>query len=96
MLGVDKITTKEPLQWGFNGWTFSFIVLSRHYFLRVELLWQLYTVSIYLQENSLFKKVKTTNFKYQRTCLEPVKIVILSLFKLKTLSKNLSLCLEGL
>jgi hypothetical protein len=22
---VDKIKTKGPLQWGFNGWTFSFI-----------------------------------------------------------------------
>jgi hypothetical protein len=25
-VGIDKITTKGPLQWGFNGWTFySFI-----------------------------------------------------------------------
>jgi hypothetical protein len=22
---VDKITTKGPLQWGFNGWTFYFL-----------------------------------------------------------------------
>jgi hypothetical protein len=22
MVGVDKITTKGPLQWDFNGWTF--------------------------------------------------------------------------
>jgi hypothetical protein len=22
VVGVDKITTKRPLQWGFNGWTF--------------------------------------------------------------------------
>jgi hypothetical protein len=22
VMGVDKITTKGPLQWGFNGWTF--------------------------------------------------------------------------
>jgi hypothetical protein len=48
----------------------------------VELPWQKYIISIYVPENVLFKKkVKTTIFKYQRTCLEPVKIVILSLFK---------------
>jgi hypothetical protein len=23
---LDKITTKEPLQWGFNGWIFYFIL----------------------------------------------------------------------
>jgi hypothetical protein len=22
-VGIDKITTKGPLQWGFNGWTFN-------------------------------------------------------------------------
>jgi hypothetical protein len=25
-VGIDKITTKEPLQWGFNGWIFYFIL----------------------------------------------------------------------
>jgi hypothetical protein len=25
VVGVDKITTKGPLQWGFNGWTFYLI-----------------------------------------------------------------------
>jgi hypothetical protein len=43
-----------------------------------------------------FKKVKTTIFKYQRTCLETVKIDTFSLFKYKNLSKNMSFCLEGL
>jgi hypothetical protein len=25
-VGVDKITTKGPLQWGFSGWTFHFFI----------------------------------------------------------------------
>jgi hypothetical protein len=80
MVGVDKITTKGPLQWGFNGWIF-YLFIYLFIFNGVELLWQQYTVTVYVQENSLFKKVKTTIFKYQRTCLEPVKIVILFQFK---------------
>jgi hypothetical protein len=29
VVGVDKITTKGPLQWGFNSWTFhSFIQMA--------------------------------------------------------------------
>jgi hypothetical protein len=57
-----------------------FYLDSTDFFLfnRVELLWQQYIISTYVQEN-FFKKVKTIIFKNQRTCLEPVKIVNLSL-----------------
>jgi hypothetical protein len=80
---VEKITTRGVLQWGFNGWIFYLFIFTQclFFFNWVELLWQQYTVSVYLQENLLLKKVKTTIFKYQRPCLESVNIVILSLFK---------------
>jgi hypothetical protein len=33
MVGVDKITTKRPLKWGFNGWMFYFIFTQCLFFL---------------------------------------------------------------
>jgi hypothetical protein len=75
-----QITTKGPLQWGFNGWTFYSFTQTMSSFFNLELPWQQYIISIYVQEN-MFKKVKTIISKYQRTCLEPVKIVMFSLFK---------------
>jgi hypothetical protein len=30
VVGIDKIT-KGPLQWGFNGWTFHFILLPNEF-----------------------------------------------------------------
>jgi hypothetical protein len=54
-------------------------------------------LSVYISKKmNCLKKVKTPIFQYQGVCLKPVKIVILSLFKWNTLSKNMSLCLEGL
>jgi hypothetical protein len=58
-VGIDKITIKGPLQWGFNGWTFYSFTQTVTFFFKLSriILTTIYYQYICPEKHVVLKKV---------------------------------------